>query len=143
MFATPEPGEEEDDQPIAPIDRTSHEAWALEQQRLLEAGLREPRDPKYIPLPLNRCSLNPLANVYRREHIFDGQVLHRDKPDYQLCDIEDPLIKRYIDDPRLITDKCDVSSRFPPSVLAATDDAGSYGILHDYRIRHDQRDDQV
>jgi general transcription factor 3C polypeptide 5 (transcription factor C subunit 1) len=118
MFATPEPGEEEDDQPIAPVDRTSHEAWALEQQRLLEAGLREPRDPKYDLIPLQPLHLTSLANGYRREHIFDGQVLHRDKPDYQLCDIEDPLIKRYIDDPRLITDKCDVSLRLPPCVLA-------------------------
>jgi general transcription factor 3C polypeptide 5 (transcription factor C subunit 1) len=49
----------------------------------------------------------------RRDHIFDGQILNRDKPDYQLCDIEDELIKRYINDERLITDHCDVSSPFP------------------------------
>jgi hypothetical protein len=45
-----------------------------------------------------------------RDHIFDGKILNRDKPDYQLCDIEDSLIKRYIYDERLIHDHCDVRS---------------------------------
>jgi general transcription factor 3C polypeptide 5 (transcription factor C subunit 1) len=53
-------------------------------------------------------SYNELTD--RRDHIFDGEILHRDKPDYQLCDIEDSLIKRYINDLRLITDTCTVSS---------------------------------
>jgi hypothetical protein len=48
-----------------------------------------------------------------RDHVFDGKILNRDKPDYQLCDIEDSLIKRYIYDERLIHDHCDVSPSAP------------------------------
>ena len=55
--------------------------------------------------------------INSRDHVFDGKILDRDKPDYQLCDIEDSLIKRYIYDERLIHDHCDVSH----SVLLKTD----------------------
>lgn len=48
--------------------------------------------------------------MIRRDHVFDGKILNRDKPDYQLVDIEDSLIQKYINDPRLITNTCDVSS---------------------------------
>lgn len=37
MFATPEPGEEEDE---PAVDKTSHEAWGAEQRRLINEGLR-------------------------------------------------------------------------------------------------------
>jgi len=59
-----------------------------------------------------------------RDHIFDGKILNRDKPDYQLCDIEDPLIKRYIYDERLIHDHCDVR---PSAQLTLT--AGSIRMV--------------
>jgi general transcription factor 3C polypeptide 5 (transcription factor C subunit 1) len=42
-------------------------------------------------------------------HIFDGQELNADRPDYQVGDIIDPLIRKYIDDPALHSDVCDVS----------------------------------
>ena len=42
-------------------------------------------------------------------HIFDGQTLHRDKPDYQLCDITDPLISKFINDEANTTEVYDVS----------------------------------
>ena len=50
--------------------------------------------------------------ISSRDHVFDGKILNRDKPDYQLCDIEDSLIKRYIYDERLIHDHCDVRPSF-------------------------------
>jgi len=56
--------------------------------------------------------------MIRRDHVFDGQILNRDKPDYQLCDIEDPLLKRYINDERLITDTCDVSPCLVDSITS-------------------------
>ena len=35
--------------------------------------------------------------------------MHRDRPDFQLCDITDPLIRRIIEDPKNLRDVCDVS----------------------------------
>ena len=47
--------------------------------------------------------------IPRLDYIFDGQVLHRDLPDYQLCDIHDRLIRQYLDDPEnRQTKKCTV-----------------------------------
>ena len=46
MFATPEPGEEEDE-PV--IDKTSHEAWGAEQRKLIEEGKRPEFDHSYVP----------------------------------------------------------------------------------------------
>ena len=43
-----------------------------------------------------------------REHIFDGEVLHRFRPDYQITDITDPLIRKVIDDPAHVSSFCDV-----------------------------------
>lgn len=44
-----------------------------------------------------------------REYIFDGQELHLDRPDYQLCDITDPLIVKFIEDPANLSETYDVS----------------------------------
>lgn len=52
MFATPEPGEEEDE-PV--IDKTSHEAWGAEQRKLIEEGKRPEFDHSYVPLLSNSC----------------------------------------------------------------------------------------
>jgi general transcription factor 3C polypeptide 5 (transcription factor C subunit 1) len=46
VFATPEPGEEEDE-PV--IDKTSHEAWGAEQRQLIEEGKRPEFDHSYVP----------------------------------------------------------------------------------------------
>jgi len=42
----------------------------------------------------------------RNSHIFDGQVLYRQVGNYQLCDMTDPLLQRYITDPNVITQEC-------------------------------------
>lgn len=43
-------------------------------------------------------------------YIFDGEVIHRNKPDYQLVDITDPYIARYINDPQSLGDTCEPHS---------------------------------
>ena len=45
VFATPEPGEEEDE-PV--IDKSSHEAWGAEQRKLIEEGKRPEFDHSYV-----------------------------------------------------------------------------------------------
>lgn len=109
IFDTPEPGEE-DEEPIA--DKTAHEAWAEAQARRIEAGEREPLDKRSVAISLVYHATYKACQLIlcSREHIFDGRVLNRDRPDYQLCDITDPLIKKYIDDPRIVTETCDVSA---------------------------------
>ncbi|CAK9787278.1 hypothetical protein CC85DRAFT_284365 [Cutaneotrichosporon oleaginosum] len=62
--------------------------WEHEQDARIAQGLRPPLDNAKI-------------------HIFDGQVLHRNKPDYQLIDITDPFIAKYIYDPTCMMDVCD------------------------------------
>ncbi|KAK1924864.1 RNA polymerase III transcription factor IIIC subunit-domain-containing protein [Papiliotrema laurentii] len=76
-----------------------HLEWEAEQKRLVEEGRRPPLDPT-------------------QEHIFDGKLLHRDRPDFQLCDITDPLIRRIIEDPKNLRDVCDPRSGwYEPSAL--------------------------
>lgn len=58
---------------------------------------------------LTERKLRPNQADDSKAHLFDGQEIHRGKPDFQLCDITDPLIRKYIDDPNLRTDTCDVS----------------------------------
>lgn len=55
----------------------------------------------------NRCGA--FIQHGRKVHIFNGQELHRDKPEYQLCDIYDPLVRKYIDDPVCLKQDCKVS----------------------------------
>lgn len=43
-----------------------------------------------------------------KANIFDGQYLHKAKADYQLCDISDPFIMRYIDDTKHLSTTCTV-----------------------------------
>jgi hypothetical protein len=60
VFATPEPGEEEDE-PV--IDKTSHEAWGAEQRKLIEEGKRPEFDHSYVPSPSNFHQTRWLADV--------------------------------------------------------------------------------
>lgn len=84
-----------------------HQAWLGEEERLVKEGRRPPIDPSSVPSLLS----SSIAN-FRKGHLFDGQVLHRDQADYQLCDITDPLIQKIIKDPKNLRDVCDVSPRF-------------------------------
>lgn len=43
-------------------------------------------------------------------YIFDGQVIHRNKPDYQLLDIHDEVISRFTYDPLSLQETCEPHS---------------------------------
>ncbi|WVQ98830.1 hypothetical protein IAU59_005961 [Kwoniella sp. CBS 9459] len=78
----------------------SKAGWKVEQERLAEEGFRPPLDPK-------------------RTHIFDGQHLNRERADYQLCDVTDPLIAKYINEVPAYRKKCSKLSGWYPSPLFA------------------------
>lgn len=61
--------------------------WENEAEKRVQAGLRPPLDST-------------------RSYIFDGEILHQNKPDYLMCDIHDPLIARFIHDPTSLADDC-------------------------------------
>lgn len=61
--------------------------WEREAEKRVQQGLREPLD-------------------ITKSYIFDGQILHQNKPDYLMCDIHDPFIKRFIYDPTSLADDC-------------------------------------
>ncbi|KAE8541102.1 hypothetical protein D1P53_002456 [Cryptococcus gattii VGV] len=65
--------------------------WEEEQARLIAEGKRPPIDPT-------------------KANIFDGQYLHKAKADYQLCDIIDPFIMRYINDTSHLSTTCTLKS---------------------------------
>ncbi|ADV19497.1 hypothetical protein CNBB2280 [Cryptococcus gattii WM276] len=65
--------------------------WEEEQARLIAENKRPPIDPT-------------------KANIFDGQYLHKAKADYQLCDITDPFIMRYIDDTSHLSTTCTLKS---------------------------------
>ncbi|TXT07262.1 hypothetical protein VHUM_03432 [Vanrija humicola] len=65
--------------------------WETEQDRRIAEGLRPPMDKA-------------------KSYLFDGQLLHRNKPDYQLIDIHDPIIEPFIYDPMGLHDTCDPHS---------------------------------
>ncbi|KIR59944.1 general transcription factor 3C polypeptide 5 (transcription factor C subunit 1) [Cryptococcus bacillisporus CA1873] len=65
--------------------------WEEEQARLIAENKRPPIDPT-------------------KANIFDGQYLHKAKADYQLCDITDPFIMRYIDDTKHLSTICTLKS---------------------------------
>ena len=46
VFTTPEPGEEDDDQPVDKSNQYAHQVWAEEQAARVKSGEREPLDPK-------------------------------------------------------------------------------------------------
>lgn len=66
--------------------------WEHEQERRIAEGLRPPLDPGKV-------------------HIFNGELLHQNKSDYQLLDITDPEITDYIWDPVNRWSHCDVRIR--------------------------------
>jgi hypothetical protein len=57
VFATPEPGEEEDE-PV--IDKTSHEAWGAEQRKLIQEGKRPEFDHSYVPCLFDKDGKDPI-----------------------------------------------------------------------------------
>ncbi|TYJ55383.1 hypothetical protein B9479_003886 [Cryptococcus floricola] len=65
--------------------------WDDEQERLIADGARPPLNPWKV-------------------HIFDGQVLNRERADYQLCDITDPFISKYIENTDHLSKTCSVKS---------------------------------
>jgi len=44
----------------------------------------------------------------RSSHIFDGQTLTKETAAFQLCDINDPMLKNMIEDLDGLRDICDV-----------------------------------
>lgn len=42
-------------------------------------------------------------------HIFDGENVHRNIGNYQLCDIVEPYLKAMCEDEEFVLDHCDVS----------------------------------
>ncbi|WVN86778.1 uncharacterized protein L203_101950 [Cryptococcus depauperatus CBS 7841] len=65
--------------------------WNAEQERLISQGKRPALDSK-------------------KAHIFDGQYLNREQSDFQLCDVVDPFIFRYINDTEHLSRMCTVKS---------------------------------
>ncbi|KAK8869733.1 hypothetical protein IAR55_000301 [Kwoniella newhampshirensis] len=73
--------------------------WMAEQERRVENKERPPVVPK-------------------KAHVFDGQYLHRERGDYQLCDVTDPLIAKYINEPSRLLSVCSpISGWYPPSLF--------------------------
>ncbi|WRT67213.1 uncharacterized protein IL334_004179 [Kwoniella shivajii] len=65
--------------------------WSNEQDKLIQQGERPPLDPK-------------------KAHSFDGKHLYRERGDYQLCDVTDPLIEKYINEKNNLQSKCSAKS---------------------------------
>ena len=88
------PEDEEEEQVLdkggMTLNKQYQQKWEAKQRERVAKGERGPLDPA-------------------RGHFFDGKELHADRPDYQMCDIVDPLIRKYINDPALYADTCDVS----------------------------------
>ena len=82
--------------------------WEAEQEQRVAEGKRPPIDPRYKIIPRSDGAMLIFLDISSRDYIFDGKILHRDRPDYQLCDITDPLIAKYINDPAYASDTCDV-----------------------------------
>ncbi|WVF72102.1 hypothetical protein IAT40_006914 [Kwoniella sp. CBS 6097] len=88
----------DDDEEEVQDKEKSKAGWKAEQDRLAEEGFRPPLDPK-------------------RSHIFDGQHLHRERADYQLCDVTDPLIAKYINEVAVYRKRCSKLSGWYPTPL--------------------------
>lgn len=110
-------GESGSDEEEDNVNKGTKSWWESEQERRVVAGLRAPPDRKYVAcfalaprrpsVVLGRDAESRASNS--REYIFDGQELHLDRPDYQLCDITDPLIVKFIKDPVNLAETYDVS----------------------------------
>lgn len=83
--------------------------WLAEQERRVAAGERGPVDRTYVQPHAAPFSMGIKLTGCRKAHMFDGHEINRSKPDFQLCDISDPLLRKYIDNPNLRNDTCDVS----------------------------------
>lgn len=46
-------------------------------------------------------------------HIFDGQAVHRNVGNYQLCDMTDPFLQEVIQNDEFVREECDVSFTTP------------------------------
>lgn len=49
------------------------------------------------------------CNSDLNSHIFDGENVHGNIGNYQLCDLTDPLLKNLIQDEEFVREECDVS----------------------------------
>ncbi|KAM6504022.1 RNA polymerase III transcription factor (TF)IIIC subunit domain containing protein [Amanita muscaria] len=69
------------------------------------------RQERAAVLPRSTSSRNPnnddAENDRSRSYIFDGRNLTKETAAFQLCDIEDPMLKEMIEDPDGIRDECD------------------------------------
>ncbi|WVQ70039.1 uncharacterized protein L199_008263 [Kwoniella botswanensis] len=81
-------------------NETKQKGWWIEkQEQLIEQGERPPLD-------------------VTKAHIFDGKYLNRERGDFQLCDITDPLIAKYINDVDKLRTKCSLQTGwYPPSLF--------------------------
>lgn len=47
--------------------------------------------------------------VFRRSHIFDGVTIAKETAAFQLCDVQDPMLKEMIEKEEDLRETCDVS----------------------------------
>ena len=92
--------------------------------------------PRHAPLPtlrLTRPSVvgrrqearTDLANSradttgeVKRSHIFDGKTMSKETAAYQLCDLEDAMLKEMVEDDEELRETCNVRLvPFPPAFL--------------------------
>lgn len=62
----------------------------------------------YITLKRSR----DLICVFRRSHIFDGVTIAKETAAFQLCDIQDPMLKEMIEKEEDLRETCDVRGYF-------------------------------
>lgn len=53
-----------------------------------------------------RSALADLSHV--RSHIFDGKTMSKETAAYQLCDLQDPMLKEMVEDDEELRETCDV-----------------------------------
>jgi len=54
------------------------------------------------------------------DHIFDGKDLTKETAAFQLCDIEDLMLKKMIDDPNNMQEECNASLPLPPCAKSSS-----------------------
>ncbi|WWD15997.1 hypothetical protein CI109_100421 [Kwoniella shandongensis] len=90
-----DPTEEEEEDPNG---EKAKGWWMAEQEAKVANGERPPID-------------------HKKAHVFDGQYLHRERGDYQLCDVTDPFIAKYINEPSKLLSVCSPNSGWYPTPL--------------------------
>lgn len=56
-------------------------------------------------------------SFFRKSHIFDGVTLTKETAAFQLCDIDDPMLKEMIESEEDLRETCDVCIKMPTTVL--------------------------